>query len=315
MKGLMNPHTMWNGLKTSIIFLLQYVAGLRLINITVFIKDPWAYCNITAGRRTSSQLVAIGLLAAHTIFYRLSLTPGDEPNWIKENATHLCLLVAVSAASITAACAVMYGLNISRRLRFIWFFIALATVILNILSDLEGSVVRPGQYNAIVFAVALALPLAMTCVFFTLSRCFGLSYARVFLVTLVILSFAYWRYRLRVSKGREKWLLGLWDERIIGTTGCPMSWVSEVCSFVDGFPSRILNFWAGNLTCPGAVVVATWEDSGVLRFVDQCEDGGGGVVLFPSKMTRLPFSERGSQSLLQVLVFAFWVLALCMLLL
>jgi hypothetical protein len=267
--------------------------------------DPCAYCNATAGRRASSQLVAIFLLAAHTIFYRLSLAPGDGPNWIKDNAARLCLLVAASATSITAACAVVYGLRFSHRLRFIWLVGSLTTVTLNILSDLGGSVERHGQYNAIVFAVVIAVPLALTCVVFTLSRCFGLSHYRVFFGSLLMVSFAAWRYWLRVSKGREDWPLGLWDERIIGTEGCPMSWVSGVSSFIDGFPARILNFWAGNLACPGAIVIATWDDSGMLSFVNECKNGGGGVVLLPANISKMALHERGDQSVLQVFVSAF----------
>jgi hypothetical protein len=259
-----------------------------------------AYCNATTGRRTSSQLAALFLLAAHTLLYRLSLAPGDGPNWIKDNAARLCLLVAASAASVTAACFIICGLKVSQRMRIIWIAGFLVTVILNILSDLGGSVERHGQYNAIVFAVVVAVPLAFTCVFLTLSRCCCLSRTQTFLGILLIFSVSSWRYWVRVSVGREQWPLGLWNERVVGTQGCPMSWVSDVPSFIDGFPARILNFWAGSLTCPGALVIARWQEDGTLSFVDKCRNGGGSVQLLPSNITSLPLQQRGDQSLLQV---------------
>lgn len=259
-------------------------------------------CNATAGRRTSSQFAAICLLAAHTLLYRLSLAPGDGPNWIKENAARLCLLVAASAAAVTAACAIICVLKFSRRVRLLWLTAAALTSALNILSDMGGSVERHGQYNAIVFAVVVAGPLAFACVFVTLSRCFCLSILRTSLAIFLLTSAAAWMYRLRVAKGREEWPLGLWNERITGTPACPMSWVADVPSFIDGFPARILNFWAGSLHCPGAVAIAKWERDGMLSFVDQCRNGGGSVLLLPTNVTGLPLNLRGDQSLLQVVV-------------
>jgi hypothetical protein len=259
------------------------------------------YCNATASRRTSSQFAAICLLAAHTLLYRLSLAPGDGPNWIKENAARLCLMVAASAAAVTAACAVICGLKFSRRARIVWLTGAVTTVILNILSDMGGSVERHGQYNAIVFAVVVAGPLAFACVFVTLSRCLCLSVIRTFLSMFAITSIAVWIYWLRVAKGREEWPLGLWNERVSGTPGCALSWVSDVPSFIDGFPARILNFWAGSLYCPGAVVIAKWDKDGTLSFIDKCINGGGSVLLLPPNISGLPLQQRGDQSLLQVI--------------
>lgn len=259
-----------------------------------------AYCNATPGRRTASLFATIVLLAAHSFLYRLSLAPGDGPNWIKENAAQLCLLVAASATAVTVACAVICGLKLSRRMRFVWLACVISTVTLNILSDLGGSVERHGQYNAIVFAVVVAVPLAFACVFVTLSRCLGLSLSRTFFGILLISSVAAWRYWLRVEKGRQEWPRGLWDALVVGTPGCPLSWVSAVPSFIDGFPARILNFWAGSLVCPGEVVIATWNQDGMLSFVDKCSNGGGGVILLPSNISGLPLQERGDQSMLQV---------------
>lgn len=260
-----------------------------------------AYCNATPGRRTVSQFAAIFLLAAHSLLYRLSLAPGDGPNWIKDNAARLCLLVAASASAVTVACALICGLKLSRRVRFVWLACAIATVTLNILSDLGGSVERHGQYNAIVFAVVVAVPLAFTCVFVTLSRCLCLSLPRTFFGILLLSSVAAWRYWLRVEKGREDWPRGLWDALVVGTPGCPLSWVSAVPSFIDGFPARILNFWAGSLVCPGAVVIAKWDQDGMLSFVGKCSNGGGSVLLLPSNISSLPIQERGDQTMLQVL--------------
>jgi hypothetical protein len=264
-----------------------------------------AFCNATAGRRTFSQFAAICLLAMHTLLYRLSLAPGDGPNWIKENAARLCVLVAASAAAVTVASAIICGLKFSRRVRALWLTAAVTTVALNILSDMGGSVERHGQYNAIVFAVVVAGPLAFTCVFVTLSRCFCLSVIRTFLAICLLTFVAAWMYWSRVAKGREEWPLGLWNERIVGTPNCPMSWVSEVPSFIDGFPARMLNFWAGSLHCPGGVVVAKWEQDGMLTFIDKCRDGGGSVLVLPPNVTGLPLPLRGDQSLLQVIVWPF----------
>jgi hypothetical protein len=259
-----------------------------------------SFCNATAGRRSSSQFAAICLLTAHTLLYRLSLAPGDGPNWIKENAARLCLLVAASAAAVTTACAIIFALKFSRRVRVLWLTAALTTALLNILSDMGGSVERHGQYNAIVFAVVIAGPLVFSCVFLTLSRCFCLSVIRTWLAIFLLTSVAACMYWLRVAKGREEWPLGLWNQRIIGTPSCPMSWVSEVSSFIDGFPARILNFWAGSLYCPGVVPIAKWEQDGQLTFVDQCKNGGGSVLLLPPNVTGLPLQLRGDQSMLQV---------------
>jgi hypothetical protein len=263
-----------------------------------------AYCNSTTGRRTSSQLAAIFLLAAHTLLYRLSLAPGDGPNWIKDNAARLCLLVAASAAAVTTSCAIICGLKFSRRVRSVWISGFAVTVALNILSDLGGSVERHGQYNAIVFAVVVAVPLAFTFVFLTLSRCLCRSLTRTFLGMLLIMSISAWRYHARVSTGIEQWPVGLWNERVVGSQRCPLSWVSDVPSFIDGFPARILNFWAGSLICPGEVVIAKWQEDGMLIFVDQCRNGGGTVQLLPSNITNLPLQQRGDQSLLQVLLLS-----------
>lgn len=263
--------------------------------------DLCAYCNATTGRRTSTQFAAIFLLAAHTLFYRLSLAPGDGPNWIKDNAAKLCTLVAASAVAAMAACAITCGLKISRRIRVGWLAGLAATVTLNILSDLGGSVDRHGQYNAIVFAVVVALPLLLCFIFVVLSRCFCISLTRTSILLLIMIFIASWIYEVRVSKGREEWPLGLWNERIVGTPDCPLSWVSEVPSFIDGFPARILNFWAGNMICPGPIEIAKWDEDGTLRFVDRCREGGGSVQLLPSNITRLPLEQRGDQSIMQVL--------------
>jgi hypothetical protein len=262
--------------------------------------DLCAYCNATSGRRTSTQLAAIFLLAAHTLFYRLSLAPGDGPNWIKDNAAKLCTFVAASAAAAISACAIICGLKISRRIRVGWLAGLLATVALNILSDLGGSVERHGQYNAIVFAVVVAFPLLLCFIFVVLSRCFCMSLKRSCILLLIIIFIASWVYELRVSKGRQEWPLGLWNERMVGTPGCPLSWVSDVPSFIDGFPARILNFWAGNLICPGPNEIAKWHEDGTLRFVDRCREGGGSVQLLPSNLTGLPIEQRGDQSIMQV---------------